>query len=335
MVLGMLVVCVGQYQQVFLAFKYTSPQLAQVVEVQFEKVQNYGIIQQINYLNSQKENLISQIKTPHIVNKIEEQEVVQEVYEIDETAQTSSGVGLVQNELNEIDANNLENEDSKVNTLKEVNPNILIIGDSMISGGFGVELEKELIKNPNTVVHRFGKPSTGLVRSDYFDWNKKFVELYDQYKPNIVIIMFGANDGQSFVSNGEFIKLGTKEWEDEYRKRMDEFIQKLYVRNISAYWIGNPIAKTEYFSNKMATINKIEKDRADAYEYIDYISTWDLLLNEKGEYSDYLKNDKGEMVLVRTQDGIHVTMEGAEMLASEVVEQIKLEPLIPQITDKE
>lgn len=204
-------------------------------------------------------------------------------------------------------------------------PRVLIIGDSMISGGFGVVLEKHLLEIDKMNVKRYGKPSTGLSRPDYFNWEEKFIELYEEFKPNTVVVMFGANDGQS-IRGTEFgsIRESDPRWDEEYKKRVESMGQIFSERELRVYWVGNPIAKTEKYSNKMNRINIILKEVAESNLNIEYIDTWDILKDNQGQYSDYLIDDDGNTKLARSQDGIHVTRFGGEKLVEGIKDEFKI-----------
>lgn len=200
---------------------------------------------------------------------------------------------------------------------------VLIIGDSFITGGVGIELERELIKYENFDVHRFGKPSTGLSRPDYFDWNEKLEELLEEYNPNITIVMFGANDGQAMYIDGGYIKYSLiGEWDETYRQRAYNFMDRLKRERNFVIWLGNPIARSEQYSGKMERINSIVESQSIKFLNVSYISTWDILANDNGNYSEYTLDENSRKWAIRTSDGIHVTGLGGQMIIDEIVSEL-------------
>ena len=63
-------------------------------------------------------------------------------------------------------------------------PKIVVLGDSMIAGGFGIFLARALAKDHGFSVRRHGKSSTGLARPDFFDWNEEATALVEREQPD-------------------------------------------------------------------------------------------------------------------------------------------------------
>jgi len=210
--------------------------------------------------------------------------------------------------------------------------NFILAGDSFILEGFGPALEKELILYKNTTVHRKGLYSTGLSRPDYFNWNEEMKKLVDLYNPNVAVVVFGLNDAQDQRTlDKKIIHYGTEEWNIEYGKRVDEILDILTENKISVYWIGLPNARSQSFSDKMAKLDLIFKAECQKYSDCVYFSTWELLLDSNGKYSDFLPDETGKMQPVRRTDGIHPKAYGTEILVRALInkmkEKIELQPI--------
>jgi len=61
-----------------------------------------------------------------------------------------------------------------------------------------------------------------------------------------------------------------------------------------------------------------------------YVPTWALFTNEKGGYSDYLRDAGGDPVLMRAPDGIHLSRAGGDRMAQAVLDVIEKDWGIPQ-----
>jgi hypothetical protein len=197
------------------------------------------------------------------------------------------------------------------NTAKKSAPfNILIIGDSLVAagGGMGDSLERTLLNFKNTTVFRQGKVSSGLSRQDYFDWPAMAAKLISQYKPNVGIMMFGANDNTAIIdANGKIIAgYGSAKWEDQYRLRVDQMLDLFTKANTEIFVLGIPIMKNQKLSQGMQQINTLTEQETKKYANAHFISTWDLLADKDGNYTSYLIDKDGNQKLARTADGVHL-----------------------------
>jgi len=213
---------------------------------------------------------------------------------------------------------------------------VLIIGDSFIAigGGVGNPLERALLSYKDLDVYRLGKVSSGLSRPDYFNWNLKTQELISQYSPNIVIIMLGSNDAQALTTPKGgvvvgYASVGGEKWNTEYGKRVPALLDIFRENKITVFWIGLPIMRDKDFLNKIKNLNSIYEKEIEKYDNAYYISIWELLADENGNYTAYLLDEDGKIKLARISDGVHLQYFAGELVAKEVIskmeEIIKLE----------
>lgn len=138
-------------------------------------------------------------------------------------------------------------EEPKVSNEKENDTNkktfnlpikLVMLGDYMIMVGFGPNLEEQLLAKDQVTVLREGKFSTGLNRIDYFDWYSRTEELIQQNNPDILIVMFGANDGQGIVDeNGVAFKLSDPKWDEVYQRRVFNYMTRFSSKVKKIYWV--------------------------------------------------------------------------------------------------
>jgi len=202
---------------------------------------------------------------------------------------------------------------------------LYIAGDSMagIPGMALVNLAKDthLIK-PLLDYHI----STGLVRPDFFNWPVQLQRQAKAFDPGAAVVMWGANDNQAVqTSSGKVYEFGSSGWEKEYRKRVGDAIAILFdggVRRI--YWVGQPIMPGSTYDRQIRFMNDIFRDEAKRHPGVQYIDAYDVF-SDGGGYSQYLRDDKGEMQQVREADGEHLTYAGGMRLAKVVLAAIKAE----------
>ncbi|MDD5145495.1 MAG: DUF459 domain-containing protein [Candidatus Pacebacteria bacterium] len=207
---------------------------------------------------------------------------------------------------------------------------ILIIGDSFIAvyGGVGDTLERTLLAYNDITALRKGVVSSGLSRPDYFDWNSQAKTLISQFNPNIVIIMLGSNDAQSFsvaAADGKNIifKYGTDEWFREYEHRVSDFLHIFADKNITAFWVGFPIMENKTYSQKMQKLNSIYENEAKKVKNAHFVPLWYLFTDKNGDYTAFLPDQNGKYMSARLSDGIHLSYFGGQIAVNAIIQELK------------
>lgn len=227
-----------------------------------------------------------------------------------------------------------KNSSTSSEALQKTEPpfKVLVIGDSFmaVGGGLGDPLESALLKYKDTTVFRLGRVSSGLSRSDYFNWELTAGELIGQQKPNVAVIMFGSNDNQGILNpDGKVVSYGGEDWNEEYAKKVSNILDMFAKENIKVFWIGIPVMKSEGFSKSVKNLNSIYENTIKKYDNAYFVPTWNLLADEGGNYSAYLPDESGKYRLARISDGVHLQYFGGGIIVKEVIgkmaEKMKLE----------
>lgn len=198
----------------------------------------------------------------------------------------------------------------------------LLVGDSLMIEGFGPEMEKALDDRDGMSVVRQGVYSTGLNRFDFFDWNDKTEELIGINKPDALVVIFGANDGQGITdSEGKDHPLGTPGWSETYGKRVNAYLKRISPLVKKIYWVGHPIPGNAKFMKKITPMNVVFESESAKYPNVVYVNTWDRFA-VNGKFSRTLTDDEGKSGVVKGGDGVHVTKFGGKIMAGEVVKAI-------------
>jgi hypothetical protein len=87
--------------------------------------------------------------------------------------------------------------------------------------------------------------------------------------------------------------------------------------------MGMPIVRSDYFREKVSTMNEIYKSEAANHAGVTYINSWDVFTGPDGGFSEYLINDDGDLVDMRLNDGIHLTTAGGIRLARVALAEIQ------------
>src|SRR6266545_4846722 len=196
---------------------------------------------------------------------------------------------------------------------------VLAVGDS-IGEDLAVGLARALSGRKAFVLKTDAREATGLARPDYFDWAYQVAVDMRQFRPDIVVAAFGANDGQSFLAGGHGVRIGTAEWRRIYRQRAGRVMAEVTASGWPLIWVGMPPMAAPRLSRNMAMIDGLVRAEAASHRGVIYVHSWDLLAGPSGGYSAYLPSSSGRQELVRTSDGIHLTSAGLDRLASAVMQ---------------
>lgn len=194
---------------------------------------------------------------------------------------------------------------------------VLMIGDSMIAGGFGLYLAQDLEREHGFEVDRRGKSSTGLARPDFHDWISVGGAARADAKPSAVVCMFGGNDGQGLYmgksAKPEWIRWGEPEWTPEYRRRVNAFADAVTEAGEYLVWIGMPPMRLDRLRERVAHMNEIYATEMAIRPNARFVPIWDALA-VNGKYSDHVEI-AGKRTRVRNNDGVHITVAGAHFLS--------------------
>lgn len=196
---------------------------------------------------------------------------------------------------------------------------VLVVGDSMIATALGQRIEFGL-EGQGFGVARRGKSSSGLARPDFFDWMKEARRLVSKHSPAACVVMLGGNDSQSLHMGDGWIKWGEPGWRGEYASRVSDLVDLLSPNGQPVCWLGLPIARSPAYRRKLELINEIIKENVDGHGSGNFVSTWSTL-TRGGEYTATMTVG-GKEQAVRGDDGIHLTVAGANVLERKVRSQI-------------
>lgn len=197
-----------------------------------------------------------------------------------------------------------------------------VIGDTLgilLANG----LQEGLSEWPGVAILRKGKESTGLVRDDFYDWPKAGREIAaGPPKIDVAVVMIGSNDRQVLRQGGESIEPLTDRWKEIYAARVDALLAAFKEKRIPVVWVGLPVMKNEHFSADMAKLNEIYRDRA-THAGAAFVDIWEAIADEKGQYSAFGPDINGQIVKLRSADGVHFTEAGARSVAHFVAAEVK------------
>jgi uncharacterized protein len=236
---------------------------------------------------------------------------------------------------------------------------VLVLGDSMIAGGFGLYLARALGEERGYDVTRRGKSSSGLARPDFFDWLAEAKRLVGETPYDATVVMFGGNDVQGLhmgkvSGRTEWIRWEDEGWSEEYARRINALADIVAPAGQQLFWIGMPVMRPSKFHARVQRVNTIYRAEMAIRPNALFVDIWSVLADEDGQYSDHIyvqpagasesapatddasegasddasepkPKPKGKKVLVRASDGIHLTVAGAHHLTAHVEQVVHAE----------
>ena len=191
---------------------------------------------------------------------------------------------------------------------------VLLIGDSLMEH-LGPPARRELEAFGVVDVELDWRYSTGLSRPDYFDWPARMEVRLVEAPPEVVVVLFGGNDGQNLKRGGRTLRTATPGWTAEYSRRVTAFASQLADEGRFVYWIGLPIMRDGPWVRKATAMNSAFDRAARVGPRVRFVPTWRLFADSAGEYAEYLPDETGRRRMVRAQDGVHFTRDGARRMA--------------------
>ncbi len=166
--------------------------------------------------------------------------------------------------------------------------------------------------------------STGLSRPDVFDWPAELARIRREADPEVMVIVFGANDSQGLRRpDGEIFQPLTQGWRDEYRRRVAGSMDLVAAPGRVVIWVGQPVMRDDGFSARLEEVNQIYREEAARRPGgILFFDSWELFADANGQYSAF-GSVSGSEVELRQGDGIHLTRAGGDLLATEVLRRIE------------
>jgi uncharacterized protein len=201
-----------------------------------------------------------------------------------------------------------------------------VVGDSLsdsLANGLREHLAPE---RPDIAVLRKGKASSGLVREDFHNWPVVLRDmLAGSEKVDLVVMMLGSNDRQQLKDESGAHDFKSERWREIYAKRVDDVIAVVRDKRIPLIWVGMPPLESPRLSADMLYLNELYKERATRAG-IPYVDVWDAFVSDQNQYAAAGPDVSGEIVRLRTSDGIHFTRAGARKLgffsAAEILRNI-------------
>ena len=190
---------------------------------------------------------------------------------------------------------------------------ILVVGDFM-ANALAKGLSDAFVANPDIVVINANNGASGLVRDDYYNWPLETQKLVAERKPNIVLVMVGANDRESIRSCEGQIPVNSDAWRTAYEAKVTAFADTLAAQNVPIVWLSLVPVGSPSLSRDYSAFNSLYRQKAEL-KGLNFADVWNGFADDKGGYVASGPDINGQNRQLRAGDGLNFTKAGRRKLA--------------------
>jgi lysophospholipase L1-like esterase len=208
---------------------------------------------------------------------------------------------------------------------------VLATGDSMIQFIDGM-LARRLERRRGARVSSDAHISTGLSKLSMFDWVKRAREQARSLHPDVTVMFIGANDGFPMKTpSGATAACCAAAWTAEYARRVESMMRS-YVRGGRSYvyWMTLPAPRRGDFARIYRAVNRAIKRAAARVgrgaRVIDLVKVF----TPGGRFRQQIRF-RGKTINARQPDGVHLSVAGASVAATLVVDRLRADRALPRL----
>jgi hypothetical protein len=166
--------------------------------------------------------------------------------------------------------------------------------------------------------------ASGLTRPDYFDWPGALRADLAAADPEVLVVVFGVNDGQGIVlPDGTPVPdVSDPRWSGEYRRRVADVMDDLRADDRMVLWVLLPPMQDADYAARIAVVTQAVAAEAASRPWVVPVDAAASIADASGAFAETLPDAAGAPVDVRLDDGIHLTEAGADRLAAQVMEAL-------------
>jgi len=206
---------------------------------------------------------------------------------------------------------------------------LLATGDSMIQTIDGY-LTRGLASRRGTSVRSDAHIGTGITRPAELDWPRRARAQAAGFKPDVTVMFLGANDGFDLRSaSGKRAPCCGPAWVAAYARRV-EAMMRSYLRGgrSRVYWLTLPAPRPSSFARVFPRVNAAIKRAArrvgGGVRVIDLVPVF----TPGGEFRQTI-TFHGQTIDARQPDGIHLSLAGASVAATLVIDRLRADHALP------
>jgi hypothetical protein len=201
---------------------------------------------------------------------------------------------------------------------------VLVVGDSLgIDLGWG--FTPSLDASEHLVVTDDAVGSSGLVRSDFFDWTAHLRADIAVAHPDVVETLFGTNDEQAFRTSRGLVEPGTLAWDRAYSARVRQIASIVHRAGATLVWVGLPRMGPQSVLDHafMAHLDALDRTVVGKLRRAIFVNAWAVFTTPRGAYTPYVEVAPHVWVDGHQPDGTHLTPSGANVIDTLAVEALR------------
>lgn len=201
---------------------------------------------------------------------------------------------------------------------------VAVVGDSL-AVGIGMTMSQHMSSYQGAGCYPLGKVSTGLISKKLLDWEKTLSDLVAKEKLAAVVVMMGGNDANNPISGK---MAGTPEWGEAYREKAESFLRIATKAGIKVLWVGLPAMREAAYNKRVIAVNEAAKAACSKVGGCTYMEASDIFTDASGKYVQ-AKTIDGKKISLRAKDGVHMTMNGYDLLCRQVLDKLSGDGSLP------
>lgn len=186
---------------------------------------------------------------------------------------------------------------------------VWLAGDSLM-GDIAQSFEESAAGDRSLAVTDSVQIGTGLARPDVYNWPAAVAHHMAADDPDVVVVIFGANDDQDMMVNGSRVALDTPAWQAEYARRASQVIDAVPPRH-TLVWLELPPTARPKLNRTAAVIDRALAVAAAGHPNVELVDLRPAVA-PGGAFAEYLPGPGGQALQVRDSDGVHLTPAGAK-----------------------
>lgn len=199
------------------------------------------------------------------------------------------------------------------------------IGGDSLAGSLGPALGELAAATGVAAPVYDSRSGSGLSTPDFFDWPDHAPSEMDRLDPEVVVFIMGTNDYATPSPTIGTTTSTTSEpaWRAEYAARIAQMLEIFHgASDRFVYWVGAPPLLDRRADAGVRAINAVARDVVALDERAVYFDEYALFASETGEYTATLPRPGKSDLRVRTDDGVHFTDAGGELLGEAVYDVV-------------